>query len=273
MSIQILESERAAHAGNVVRSEVNRNADYDLEEWIQARVRIKPGERVLDVGCGNGKQVIAFSALLGSAGQVVGTDIFSQVPGLLQSAQDRLRGKDNVALVDHDTNSPFPYPDDHFDAVTSCYSIYYVDDIRRTLDEFRRLIRSRGRCFVVGPSWDNSIELYDLTRHVTGRDLPANFGSRLMRINDEVIPACYDLFDHVEVSPFVNRVYFKGDEGIRSFEAYYKSSLLYEEAAQTSEDKARLLAEVVDHVRREVAQSGQYFIYKRAIGLTLYKKK
>ena len=57
-------AEVSAHIGNVVRSEVNKNADYDLEEWIQTRIHISKGDLVMDIGCGNGKQVAVFSDLV-----------------------------------------------------------------------------------------------------------------------------------------------------------------------------------------------------------------
>jgi len=116
----------AAHVGNLVRSEVNRDSDFDLESWIQQRILLQAGERVLDIGCGNGKQLIVFSELVGAGGHVVGADIFSRVPGLLDAAAQKLEGRRNVSFIDHDASLPFPEADAAFDCVTSCYSFYYV---------------------------------------------------------------------------------------------------------------------------------------------------
>ena len=85
--------EVSAHIGNMVRSEINKNADYDLEEWIQSRIHIGKGDTVLDIGCGNGKQVGVFSDLVGVGGKVIVVDIFSQVPGLMEKAREKLAGK------------------------------------------------------------------------------------------------------------------------------------------------------------------------------------
>ena len=114
------QEEVSAHIGNVVRSEVNKNADYDLEEWIQSRIHISTGETVMDVGCGNGKQVDVFSDLVGDNGKVIGADIFSQVPGLLGKAQKKLSKKTNIELMDHSASVPFPQNDETFDVITSC---------------------------------------------------------------------------------------------------------------------------------------------------------
>jgi len=266
------QEEVSAHIGNVVRSEINRNADYDLEEWIQARVHISRGETVLDVGCGNGKQVAVFSDLVGDNGKVIGADIFNQVPGLLDGARVKLSAKTNIELIDHSASVPFPQADQTFDVITSCYSIYYVDNIRASLMEFSRLLKNDGRCFIVGPSWDNSREFYNLNRDITKQELPKNFAERLWRMNNEVMPAAYEIFKRVEVSPFVNRVYFEGEKGVKAVEEYYRATLLFQEESAQQDKRDEFASEFVRQVRMEVEKNGRYIIYKRAIGLTLYKE-
>ncbi|HQU27612.1 MAG: class I SAM-dependent methyltransferase [Nitrospira sp.] len=264
--------EVSAHLGNITRSEINKNADYDLEQWIQARVKIERGNTVLDIGCGNGKQVVVFSDLVGDRGRVVGADIFSQVPGLLESAKEKLSGKKNVEFLDHSASQPFPHADGFFDAITSCYSFYYVNDVKATLRECYRLLKHKGRCFIVGPSWDNSKEFYDLNREITHQELPANFSARLWRINNEVIPAGYEIFDRVEVSPFVNRVFFEGQQGVKAVEEYYRATLLFQEESGQEDEREQFAREFVRRVQAEIQANGRYIIYKRAIGLTLYKE-
>ena len=266
------QEEVSAHIGNLIRSEVNKNADYDLEEWIQSRVHISPGDSVMDIGCGNGKQVAVFSDLVGDTGTVLGADIFSQVPGLLDKAREKLSSKKNVELMDHSASVAFPQNDESFDIITSCYSIYYVDNIWSTLREFYRLLKKGGRCFIVGPAWDNSKEFYELNSEITKQALPENFSARLWRINDEVIPASYEIFDRVEVSPFVNRVFFEGIDGLKTVEEYYQATLLFQEDSDEQSERERFVKEFVRRVKMEMKKNGRYIIFKRAIGLTLYKE-
>jgi len=266
------QEEVSAHIGNVVRSEINRNADYDLEEWIQSRVHISKGETLLDVGCGNGKQVAVFSDLVGATGKVIGADIFSQVPGLLDKAREKLSTKTNIELLDHSASVPFPQGDQTFDVITSCYSIYYVDDVRASLMEYKRLLKNDGRCFIVGPAWDNSREFYNLNRDITKQELPKNFAERLWCMNNEVIPAAYEIFRRVEVSPFVNRVYFEGQNGVKAAEEYYRATLLFQEDSAQQDKRDEFASDFVRQVKLEVEKNGRYIIYKRAIGLTLYKE-
>lgn len=265
------EADKAAHIGNVVRAEVNRNADYDLEEWIQAQLLLREGEQVLDVGCGNGKQVSAFSKLVGADGRVTGVDIFGKVDGLLDAAQERIGHLKNIELLDHDASLAFDLPDGAFDAVTSCYSIYYVQDVKATLTEFRRMVKSGGRVFVVGPSWDNSREFYDLHRSFSELELSGDFLKRLMSMNDEVVPAALELFDSVKLSPFVNRVYFRGAEGAESIESYYRSSLLYEEVEREGGDGGEVAKKIRGVAERAIEEQGYYAMTKRALGVFAQK--
>lgn len=265
--------EVAAHIGNLVRSEVNKDADFELEPWIQQRISLQPGEHVLDIGCGNGKQVIVFSDLVGATGRVVGADIFGRVPGLLEAAKRKLEGRGNVSFLDHDASLPFAVKDGAFSCVTSCYSFYYVQDTRATLTEVRRLLSPGGRFFLVGPSWDNSRELYDLNHEITGRDLPEDFRFKLWRINEEVVPLAYELFDRVEISPWVNRVHFRGEEGIQRATDYYRSSLLFEEDSADPAERERFLAEFRKRVTAEIERHGVYYMVKRALGITMRKAR
>jgi SAM-dependent methyltransferase len=263
----------AAHIGNLVRSEVNKNSDFDLEPWIQRRIALQPGERVLDIGCGNGKQVEVFSDLVGPQGSVVGADIFSRVHGLLDAAKRKLEGRSNVSFMDHDASFPFPEKDAAFSCVTSCYSFYYVQDVRATLTEVKRLLTPGGRFFIVGPSWDNSRELYDLNQEITGRDLPADFRHKLWRINEEVVPLAYQVFDRVEISPWVNRVHFRGEEGVKQATDYYRASLLFEEESADPLERERFLADFSQRIAAEIERHGVYYMVKRALGITMRKDR
>jgi ubiquinone/menaquinone biosynthesis C-methylase UbiE len=262
--------ELRAHAGNLVRSEVNKNADYDLEAWILDRIELRPGQSVLDLGCGNGKQVSRFAEVVGDRGRVVGADIFSKVEGLKAAAEASVRGRSNVEWLDHDASQPFDLQGGLFDAVTSCYSIYYFDNLETVLAEARRLLRRPGRFFAVGPAWDNSKEFYDLHVEISGKAIPDGFFAHLNRINDELVPLAYRMFPRVRISPFVNRVYFQGAAGVEAAASYYQNTLLLHETTDDEAEKRRLVDEFTRRVRLTVEREGVYHIVKRALGLVCF---
>lgn len=99
---------------------------------------LKPGERLLDVGCGTGIVARTAAARVGSAGRVAGLDInegMLRVARRLGPAIDWRRG-DALAL---------PFEDGAFDAVASQQMLQFVPDPAQALREMRRVTARGGR--------------------------------------------------------------------------------------------------------------------------------
>jgi phosphatidylethanolamine/phosphatidyl-N-methylethanolamine N-methyltransferase len=105
-----------------------------------------PGERVLEVGCGNGNGFRSLREGVGSAGAVVGLDA-SQ--GMVRAARDGIReaGWQNVHVVRGDAQRP-PIPDGSVDAAYAAMSLSAVPDPARAIEAVGRTLRPGGR-FVV----------------------------------------------------------------------------------------------------------------------------
>jgi SAM-dependent methyltransferase len=99
---------------------------------------IRPGMRVLDVGCGSGE----YLAMLASAGAAVaGID---PAPGMIELARARVSGADiRVGAVES-----LPWPDASFDAVTAVNCLQFADDPDAALAEMTR-VTVPGGCVVV----------------------------------------------------------------------------------------------------------------------------
>jgi len=112
------------------------------------RAQIKPGDRVLDVGCGTGDLTAAAKALAGPTGEVVGTDAS---PKMIDMARRKVAraGMDVAFQVDLIENISFP--DDHFDVVMSSLMMHHLpDDLKREgLVEMYRVTKPGGRVLIV----------------------------------------------------------------------------------------------------------------------------
>jgi SAM-dependent methyltransferase len=116
--------------------------DFELRRAFLLR-ELRPGARVLDVGCGEGE----FAAEAAQAGaQVVGVDV-------AQTAVDRARrrhpGLDfQVVPID----GALPFEDCAFELVWASEVIEHVGDTARWLSEVRRVIAPGGLLLVTTPS-------------------------------------------------------------------------------------------------------------------------
>jgi SAM-dependent methyltransferase len=116
--------------------------DFALRrEFLRAAVR--PGDRALDLGCGDG----TFTAELQRAGAAaVGVEV---ADAALRRARDRHRALEfSPAPID----GPLPFEVGAFDLVWASEVIEHVSDTARWLSEVRRVLAPAGRLLLTTPS-------------------------------------------------------------------------------------------------------------------------
>src|SRR6266567_7137607 len=92
---------------------------------ILAAAALRPGENVLDVGCGCGGTTLAAARLV-APGQATGLDL--SAPMLARARADaRASGLDNVLFVQGDAQV-YPLEPARFDAVLSRFGVMFFDD-------------------------------------------------------------------------------------------------------------------------------------------------
>jgi SAM-dependent methyltransferase len=108
---------------------------------------IRPGESVLDVGCGTGVFLPGLVALVGGAGRVVGLD---HSPAFLGDARKRLAEAaivDRVELVEGDAHH-LPFPEATFDVAHCERVLMHLEDPAAAVREMCRVVRPGGRLLV-----------------------------------------------------------------------------------------------------------------------------
>jgi len=104
---------------------------------------IRPGESVLDLGCGAGFDVFIAAQLVGPTGHVVGVDSSPEMLAIAETARREARLPQiefSEALVE-----ALPFPDASFDAALSNGVLNLIPDKPAALREIHRVLRPGGR--------------------------------------------------------------------------------------------------------------------------------
>jgi len=104
--------------------------------------RVAPGERVLDLGCGDG----SFAAELTRHGAIVtAADVAAEA---VRRAGEAAGGADVVRIQEGEA---LPFDDDAFDVVWVGEVVEHVVDVGGWLEEIRRVLRDGGRLVLTTP--------------------------------------------------------------------------------------------------------------------------
>lgn len=227
-------------------------AKYEINDWILSMIQLVPGESILDMGCGNGKQLLEYASITAPAGgRVEGMDISED---LLKEAKEKLDkagfgDRMNVRLKPGNADDPLPYSNNQFDVVSCCFSIYYYKDIEATLREIHRVLKPGGRFFVAAPSRHNIGELTSLAKV----DM-----KYINRTESEIIPNIIFNFYKTEIEIFKNPVTFPD---MKSFRDYFDAALVFKDI--TDVERERILAAVEFNLKRR----GEYTMHKHVYGI------
>src|SRR5918994_4793995 len=110
---------------------------------VVAALGPKPGDRVLDVGCGNGALSLAIAPLVAPAGFVVGLDI--SAPMLEVAAQRAHAGRVSNAIFEHGDAQTYQLEEGAFDAIVSRFGVMFFDDPDAAFANLARSLRRGAR--------------------------------------------------------------------------------------------------------------------------------
>ncbi len=120
---------------------------FPLRRQAVGRLRLAPGESVLEVGCGSGANFPYLLKAVGPAGRVVGVDLS---PDMIAAARARVRrrGWSRIELIESAAENL--HLDEQFDALL-LFAMHDVFTSAEGLDHCLTHVRPGGRVVAVGP--------------------------------------------------------------------------------------------------------------------------
>src|SRR5262245_38030 len=152
-------------------------------ECLLAVARPRPGERVLDVGCGTGIVARRAARLVGAGGYVMGLDPSSDMLAVARAAADR----DGVSVEWRQGRAEaLPFPDGQFDLVSSQYALMFFAGPAVALSEMRRVLADRGRAVLSVWQKLDRHPFYEALDRAIERELGASSVRQIFALGDTV---------------------------------------------------------------------------------------
>jgi len=137
-----------AHAYDLFATLTTFGRASAMREQTADLAALRPGERVLEIGCGAGAVAQRAKARVGPTGEVSGIDPSADMIGVARekAARAGLTIDYRVAAVE-----ALPYSDASFDVVLSSLMMHHLpDDLKATgMAEVRRVLKPGGRLLIV----------------------------------------------------------------------------------------------------------------------------
>ena len=147
--------------------------DMEQLNTLVEKLDLKPGETVLDLGCGSGRVTEYISDVTG--GKLIGLDFAAEV---IKRAQERTISKKSRLTYVVGNMDEMLFEEGSFDAVISIDTLYFVESIDATIKELKKLLKpSTGRLAIFygqsrGPDESGDVLLPENTR--VGRALTSS---------------------------------------------------------------------------------------------------
>ncbi|WP_432948928.1 methyltransferase domain-containing protein [Kribbella sp. CA-253562] len=159
---------QVSYLDRVAATESGRAYKQTMLEALDAR----PGETVVDLGCGPGTDLGTLADAVGASGTVIGVDVSQE---MVDRARERTSASTAIDVRLADLQA-LPFDDGSIDRARTDRVLQHVEDPAKALAEAHRVLRPGGTLVMAEPDWDSlAIDHPELessrayTRHITDR--------------------------------------------------------------------------------------------------------
>lgn len=205
------------------RERVNsRGERFSLDAWIMEKARPIPGMRVLELGCGQGKQTFRFAREVAPSGSVTALDISNDAVNHVRRLAGQSSGLGTVrGVVGSMDGCVEQLAPEMFDLIVSAYAIYYAADMVSLLIDLTRRLSPGGAVFVCGPGRGTNTEMVDI---INDADLS---GMRVRGVEDFISPTeitrVAASYRHSQTDRLANLIAFDSADGVIDWWRHHNS--------------------------------------------------
>lgn len=155
--------------GHQILDRMNESHE-SMAQWGVGHFEVADDAKILDIGCGGGRNIQRFAAQISEKGRVVGID-YSEV-SVEKSIQLNRKAIDRgIVNVIQASVSDMPFYDETFDMATCFETIYFWPDFINDLKEVKRVLKPDGFIFICNEAvyregemekYDDLVELLDM---------------------------------------------------------------------------------------------------------------
>ena len=155
--------------GHQILGRMNKSHE-SMAKWGVSHFEVQKDSKILDIGCGGGKNIERFAKQISENGRVVGID-YSEVSVEKSTKLNQEFIDQGIVNVLQGSVSEMPFYDETFDIVTGFETIYFWPDFINDLKEVNRVLKKDGLVFFCNEAvyregemekYDDLVELLDM---------------------------------------------------------------------------------------------------------------
>lgn len=190
--------EGMVHSYDPYMKKMTFGREHILREMTVSLADVKPGDWVLEVGCGTGTLTLEAKRRAGPSGKVFGIDI---IPGMIEVSRQKAARANREITFQLGGIDDIPFPESQFDVVMCSFMIFHMSETvrRKGIAEIYRVLKPGGRLLVL----DLALPPQPLSRAIAQR----LFGGMLQHDLHELLPVMETTgFSTLEIAPAKFRI-------------------------------------------------------------------